>query len=227
MKIELRSQPSYTIAYVSLDHGESVLAERNSLAVASDGIEASFTTGSGGLVKAALRRGLGGEYFFMGRYTATVHGAWVGLAPRYPGDVVDVKLDNAGILAEQGSLLACCGNVEVDVKYAGMRKIALREGATVLRIHGTGDALLSTYGAVQRFDLEAGNGIVVDTGHFVAMSDTCTMQIGLLGGVVSSAASGEGLVARITGPGSVWIQTREERSIRNWLFPERKQNILG
>jgi uncharacterized protein (TIGR00266 family) len=227
MKIDLRAQPSYTIAYVSLDYGESVLAERNSLAVASDGIEASYATGSGGVVKAALRRTLGGEYFFMGRYTAAVHGAWVGLAPRYPGDIIDIKLDNAGVLAEQGSLLACCGNVDVDVTYAGIRKIALREGATVLRVHGTGDALISTYGAVQRFDLADGEGIVVDTGHFVAMSDTCDLRVGLLGGVVASAASGEGLVARITGPGSVWIQTREERSIRNWLMPERKQNRLG
>jgi uncharacterized protein (TIGR00266 family) len=224
MNIELRSQPSYTIAYVTLDHGESILAERNSLAVASDGIEASFSTGSGGLTKAAVRRLFGGEYFFMGRYTATVHGAWVGLAPRYPGDVIDVKLDNAGILAEQGSLLACCGDVNIDVSYAGVRKILLREGATVLRIHGTGDALISTYGAVQRFDLRDGEGIIIDTGHFVAMSETCTMNVGLLGGAVTSAASGEGLVARVTGPGSVWIQTREERSIRNWLFPERKQN---
>ena len=227
MKIKLRAQPSYTIAYVTLDQGESILAERNSLAVASDGIEASFTTGSGGVVKAAMRRVLGGEFFFMGHYTATVHGAWVGLAPRYPGDVVDIRLDDAGILAEQGSLLACCGDINVDVSYAGVRKILLREGATVLRIHGTGDVLLSTYGALQRFDLKDGESVVVDTGHFVAMSETCDMRVGLLGGAVTSAASGEGLVARITGPGSVWVQTREERSIRNWLFPERKQNRLA
>lgn len=227
MKIDLKCQPSYTIAYVGLDHGESVLVERNALAVCSDGIEASFATGSGGMFSAAMRKTLGGENFFMGRYTASVHGAWVGVAPKFPGDVIDIELKDSAILAEQGSLLACCGNVDIDVRYAGVRKILLREGATVLRIHGTGDALLSTYGAMQKFDLAAGQSIVVDTGHFVAMSETCTMNIGFLGGAVTSAASGEGLVARITGPGSVWTQTRAESALPNLMFPRRNQNRLG
>jgi uncharacterized protein (TIGR00266 family) len=227
MNIDLKCQPSYTVAYVGLDYGESVLVERNALAFCSDGIEASFTTGSGSLISAAMRRGFGGENFFMGRYTAGVHGAWVGVAPKYPGDIIDIKLRDSAILAEQGSLLACCGNVDIDVRYAGVRKILLREGATVLRIHGTGDALLSTYGAMQKFDLADGQAIVVDTGHFVAMSETCTMTVGFLGGAVTSAASGEGLVARITGPGSVWTQTRAETRLSSWVLPDRRQNRNG
>lgn len=227
MNIDLKCQPSYTVAYIGLDHQESVLVERNALAVCSDGIEASFATGSGGILSAAMRKTFGGENFFMGRYTATVHGAWISVAPRYPGDIIDIKLNGEGILAEQGALLACCGNIDIDVRYAGARKILLREGATVLRVHGHGDALLSTYGAMQRFDLNAGQGIVVDTGHFVAMSETCTMRVGFLGGAVTSAASGEGLVARIAGPGSVWTQTRADLPNASLMFPNRNQNRTG
>lgn len=227
MQIDLRCQPSYTVAYIGLDHQESILVERNALAVCSDGIEATFSTGSGSLMSAAFRKTLGGENFFMGRYTAQVHGAWVSVAPKFPGDIIDIKLQDSGILAEQGSLLACCGNVDIDVRYAGVGKILLREGATVLRVHGTGDALLSTYGAMQRFDLAEGQGVIVDTGHFVAMSETCTMKVGFLGGAVTSAASGEGLVARITGPGSVWTQTRAEAALASLLMPKRSQNRLS
>lgn len=225
MDVQIRCQPSYAIAYCSLEAGEAVLAEASSMAAMSGGIRPTGGVGPGGIVKATLRRALGGESFFMGRYEAQIQGAWVAIAPRYPGDiaVVDVS-DVGGVLVESGALLACSTSVHLDVKYAGLRNMVLREGATLLWAHGEGLVLLASYGAIERLDLGEGETVVIDTGHMVAFSESVKMRVGPLGGVAASVIIGEGLVGEMRGPGSVWIQTRAEQALSDWLFPDRAQN---
>lgn len=225
MQVSLRCGPAYSIAYLSLGLEERVYVERGALTAMSDGIAVEASIGNAGVRRALLRRFAGQETFFMGRFRATQHGAWIAVAPHLPGDITAVDLSQTGnILAQSGALLAHDCRVTVDVRLSGMRVIVLREGVTMLRLSGDGVALLGSYGAVERIDLEAGHRVVVDTGHLVAYREGMAMRIGPLGGVASSAASGAGLVGEFVGPGSVWIQTRAENQLRDWIFPDRAHN---
>lgn len=97
----------------------------------------------------------------------------------------------------------------------------------MLRATGTGKLLLCTYGGFVRHWLNEGEQVIVDTGHLVAFDETVQMKVGTLGGVMTSGFTGEGLVAQMTagpGGGAVYIQTRAEAGIRDWLFPKRSQN---
>lgn len=224
MQVNIECGPAYAMAYCHLDMGESVLAESGAMSLMSSGISMSAGTG-GGVIKGLARKAFGGESFFMGKYTATVHGAWVALAPKYPGDVVTVDLSKTGdIVAESGSMLGIGNDVELSVVGAGVGNVLMKEGITMLKLSGTGTALLCTYGGVQQFDVGAGQSIVIDTGHMVAYSAGMKTQVGAVAGVSASIASGEGLGMRIEGPGHVWIQTRAETQLMSWLFPDRKQN---
>lgn len=225
MDIKIECQPAYAMAYISLDVGESVLVEQGAMAAMSAGVSVSAGMGPGGVGKAVMRRAFGGESLFMGRYTAELHGAWVAVTPRYPGDIAEVDIDAGhGYRFEAGSFLAASEEVHVDVKYAGARSVIQREGITMLGVHGQGKALVCSYGGVQRFNLPDGATMIVDTGHLVGMSDTVSMKVGPLSGVATSVITGEGLVAELTGPGCVFVQTRAETQLRSWLFPEKKQN---
>jgi uncharacterized protein (TIGR00266 family) len=221
MEIQIRCQPSYAAAFLILDHGETVLAERGALVAMSAGVDAGASAGSGGIGRAAMRKAFGGENFFMGRYTATAHQAWVALAPGYPGDIcaVDVHEGSDSLFVQQGSFLAGGPGVNVDVRYGGVKTVVMREGITTLHVHGEGQALLSSYGGLLPFTLSDDEVMVVDTGHLVAWSAGTEMKLGLLGGAVASAATGEGVVATMVGPGRVWIQTRSEGELSSWLFP--------
>lgn len=194
------------------------------MAAISAGISVSAGMGPGGLKKAALRNQLGSESFFMAKFTSDVMGAWVALAPRYPGDIEQHALQGDGLLVQTGSLLGISEGVDVDVKWAGLRSIVMREGSMLLRLHGHGTALIAAYGGFQRFDLADGEVMVVDSGHLVAFGDTMKIQIGPLGGVRVAMFSGEGLVAKLTGPGPVYIQTRAEQGLRSWVNPDRGHN---
>lgn len=226
MRVDFHSRPAYALAVCYLDYRETIRVESGAMATMSDSIHVSADAGPGGLVKGLIRKQFGGESLFMGRYQAGVQDAWVAVAPKMPGDIIDVDLDESrpALIAEAGSLLAMSETIDVDVKWAGVRNIALREGATMLRMSGVGKALLCTYGGFIRHYLQPGQTIVVDTGHLVAYDDTVTMRIGPLAGLVTAGFSGEGLVAKMTGPGACYVQTRAESEVRSWLFPDRAQN---
>lgn len=212
------------MAYCFLEAGESVLAESGAMAAMSAGISVSAGIGPGGVTKAVLRKQLGGESFFMARYSSTVHGAWVALAPRYPGDVEHAVIQQGqALLIQSGSLLGVSGGVSIDVRWAGMRSIVMREGSMLLRVAGAGDVLMASYGGIQKFELAEGEQMVVDTSHLVGFSEDISFKVGPLGGVGVAALSGEGIVAKMTGPGLVYVQTRAETGIRGWLFPKAEQ----
>ena len=222
MEVRLSCQPSYTLAYCFLEAGESVWSERGAMAALSAGVTVGAGFGRGGVSKALLRKETGGESLFMTKFTADVHGAWVALAPRYPGDIQTCAVvQGEDLLVQTGSLLGHSDGVEVDVKWAGVRNVVLHEGATVLRVHGDGEVLLASYGGLQRFELAAEEEMIVDTGHLVAYGIGVGIKLGMLGGARVAAMSGEGIVARLTGPGPVFIQTRAEQGLTSWLAPSR------
>lgn len=224
MHIDIACSPSYSVAYCYLNHKESVLVESGGMAYMSAGIAVSAGV-SGSLASAVGRKLIGGESFFMGRYTANVDGAWVACAPQFPGDIAVEHLSGGDdLLIETGSLLAASEGIDIDVKFSGVSAMVLREGAAMLRCSGAGDLVLSSYGGIQRFVLSPGESLIVDTGHLVGFSAGMKNKAGPLTALATSAIVGEGFVAAFEGPGIVLTQTRSEQGMKQWLFPTRQQN---
>ncbi len=53
-----------------------------------------------------------------------------------------------------------------------------------------------------------GERYVVDNGHLVAWNTKYILERVASGGIISGLSSGEGLVCKFTGPGTVFMQTR-------------------
>ncbi|HXQ69249.1 MAG TPA: AIM24 family protein, partial [Pyrinomonadaceae bacterium] len=80
--------------------------------------------------------------------------------------------------------------------------------------------LVSSFGAIYRKQLRAGERYVVDTGHLVAWEGS--MQYTLrkaASGFFRSLMSGEGIVAEFSGPGELLIQTRNLAALAGLLKP--------
>lgn len=238
MQIKLAHQPSYAMAYCILARGDSLVVERDGMSQMSAGLEVSSGWGPGGMKRAAMRQMFGGEHVWLATYSAQLHNAWLAVAPRFPGDIAVVdfaRLGGRGVVCEQGSFLACTGpggghtGVEIDVRYTGARTMLLREGATMLRLHGDGTALIGSYGGIEVIPLQPGEMRIVDSGHLVGFTDDVSLTVGPLGSVTQSVLTGEGLVAKVTAPDHagavIWTQTRSEQHIRGWLMPDKQQNV--
>jgi len=218
MQIDIEYSPAYAMATTTLDAGESVKSEAGAMVAMSGGVR--LETSTGGIVKGLKRMALGGESFFLTTYTAEQAGAQVAFAPSLPGDVVHQSLAGETMFVQSGSYLASGPGIDVETRWGGAKTFFSREGLFVLKASGTGDLLLSSYGAIHERTLAAGETFTVDTGHMVAWSERVQYSVRKIAGWKATLTSGEGLVVDLTGPGTVYLQTRSPESFIDWLAPK-------
>ncbi|MFQ5556546.1 MAG: TIGR00266 family protein [Acidimicrobiales bacterium] len=218
MELQVRHNPSFSVARALLGAGESIRAESGAMmAMAADTrLDAKI---EGGLVKGLKRSVLGGESLFITTATAGPQGGWIDLAPSLPGDLTVVSISpTTPLLVQKGSFLCAEQGVEIDTKWGGFKSMFGGEGAFLLRASGQGEIVLSTYGALDRFTLQAGQEVVVDSNHMVAFSESVTMQLKKASDTAwKSMKSGEGLVFLFTGPGELMMQSRNPDEIVRYI----------
>jgi uncharacterized protein (TIGR00266 family) len=225
MQVEILYRPSYSVAQVMLDKNEIVQAESGAMVGMSPEM-AMETQAKGGLLKSITRSMFGGESFFLNTYTARRDGDRIILAPPLPGDIAVVEMRGETLLVQSGSYLASSTGIQVDTKWTGAKTFFGSEGLIMLKISGMGTLIISSYGAIHPMELNAGEKFVVDTGHLVSFEEQIHYQVKKVAGWKSTLFSGEGLVAELTGPGKMNLQSRSQDSFLSWLIPRLpKQNV--
>ncbi|MEB3221270.1 MAG: TIGR00266 family protein [Candidatus Sericytochromatia bacterium] len=236
MRYEIAYQPSYSLAVVHLERGEEIRCESGAMVSMSSDLvlEAKMNGGSenkgllGSAFGALKRKVLGGESFFVTTVRADQAPGEVTLAPSTPGDIVAMPLDGRALLVQAGSYLASAMTVEVDTKIdlgGGIKNLVGGESLFFLKVSGRGPVFLTSFGAIHEKKLQPGERYTVDSGHLVAYEEGMAMDVGMAseqGGFLkrglNSVTTGEGLVMKFTGPGTVWLQTRNPEAFSNWVY---------
>ena len=225
MKINISFKPSYAMATVFLNEGESIKSESGAMVGKSDNISIqTHKAQRGGLLKSLKSAVLGGESFWMNTFTAHRGAGEVKLAPTLPGDIVQVELSNQTVFVQSTGFLASDPAIEMDTKFQGLKGFFSGESLFFLRLSGSGPLLISSYGGIDV--MEVNGTFIVDTGHIVAFEDSLTYEITKFGGWKSFFFGGEGLVARFKGRGRVWVQSRNVPGLGAWFrenLPPRKK----
>ncbi|MFM9036751.1 MAG: TIGR00266 family protein [Actinomycetota bacterium] len=219
MQVQTRQGPSFGVARITLGPNEPVRVESGAMMTMSPGVELS-SKAEGGVLKSLKRAALGGESFFVSTYTASAQGGHVDVASRLPGDVVAFEVNSSTpLFIQKGSWLANDTNVAIDAKWGGFKNMFGSEGGFIIRAEGNGLVVFGCYGALESWDLAAGQSLIVDTGHMVAYEGSVNMAMRKAsgGGLIQSFKSGEGLVFEFTGPGKVWTQTRNPTELIGWI----------
>jgi len=218
MRIDVRHNPSFAVARVSLDPGEVFRAESGAMMATSAGIDVKAST-QGGVMKGLKRSLLGGESLFVTTFTAPASGGWVDIADHLPGDIVVTSVSaDKPLSITRGCWLASGGAVELDTKWGGFKNLFGGEGGFLVLAHGDGPVVLACYGAIDTISLGPGESVTIDTGHVVAFDPGVTSAIRKVsGGMVQTLKSGEGLVFDFTGPGWVMTQTRNPSALETWI----------
>lgn len=218
MDVEILYKPSYSLGVIKLSGGEQVRVEGGAMVSMSAGVTLE-TKAAGGILKSLARSVLGGESFFQNTFIAPSGGGEVSVAPALPGDLFSINLDNEGLMVQSGSYVASESGVELDTKWGGAKTFFASEGLIMLRAKGSGELLLSSYGAIHEMNLSDGEKYIVDTGHLVGFTEGINFKVKKVGGLKSTLFSGEGLVVELTGPGRVLMQTRSTDAFLAWLLP--------
>ncbi len=218
MQIEIKYQPSYSLAVVSLATGESIQAESGAMVSMSANVQVD-TGMKGGVLGAVARKVLGGESLFANTFTAQDAPGEITLAPSLPGDITTVGISRQTLFIQSGSFLAGDPGIELDLKWGGARGFFGSEGLFLLRATGTGALLLSSYGAIHQVEIAPSRPYICDTGHVVAFTHGLQFDVRRVGGWKSTLLSGEGLVCAFGGTGTLYLQTRSTQAFLSWLVP--------
>ncbi len=224
MQFEILHRPAYALAVVSLDDGETVVAEAGAMVSMDTNVSMETTAAKKkdeGLVKglfAGLKRMVAGESFFQNRFTAGGAGK-VTFAPTHVGDINVHEINAVGLMLQSKSYLCSGTEVDVDASWGGAKSFFGGEGMIMLKATGSGPIAFNSFGGVKELDIDG--EYVVDTGHIVAFEDTLTFKVGKFGGGWKAFLfGGEGLVCNFSGSGKLWIQTRNPQGFGEAIGPK-------
>lgn len=201
--------------------GQSICTESGAMSWMSANIQ--MTTNSGGGIGKMFGRLFTGESLFRNEYTAMGGEGMIAFASSVPGSIIPYRVTPGnGIIVQKGGFLAMEKGLDVSVWF--QKRLGATffggEGLIMQRISGDGIVFLEIDGYCKQYTLGAGQSIVLSTGYLAAMTDSCTMDVQTVPGWRNKLFGGEGFFnTRVTGPGTVYVQSMPIANMANELVP--------
>lgn len=233
MKHEILFDPSFSMIEIEINPDEVLQAKAGVMVSRSENITMDTRMNAGksvgfmqklkSIFVAFVKKALGGESFFINEFRANNNAAaTVSLSPILTGSILHKRLDNGTLTLQGGAYLASLGDLEVRVKFAGLKALFSGHGLFFLEITGTGDIFFSAYGGVLERNIDG--KFMLDTGHLVGFDGNLDYKIGkAAAGLASTFFSGEGLVMNFSGAGKVYIQSRNVGGLIDFVNPRLPQ----
>jgi uncharacterized protein (TIGR00266 family) len=222
---------------VELDPGEAAIGEAGSMMFMDAGIGMDSVFGDGsaqqggffGKLLGAGKRLVTGESLFTTIYTnQSTLKQRVGFAAPYPGKILPMNLKQLGgmLICQKDAFLCAARGVSLGIYFQQKLSVGFfgGEGFIMQKLEGDGLAFVHAGGTVMRRDLQPGQTLLVDTGCLVAMTPNVNFEIQYVGKIKTALFGGEGLFfAKVTGPGSVWLQSLPFSRLASRVFAAAPQ----
>lgn len=218
-RYEVHDRPAYSTLALYLEANQAVRATAGRMVSMSAHVNLDVQVQGG--VMGALKRVVTHESIFQSIFTAVGAPGELLLAPPMPGDIVPLELRNSTWFVQGSCYLAGDPALNLDAKFGGVKGFFSGTGLFLIYLAGTGTVFASAYGSVLKKSLAPGEKYVINNGHVVAFEGSVQYQLrkAAQGGWLKSFASGEGIVVEFTGPGEVYLQTRNIESLADILKP--------
>lgn len=226
---------------VELDPGEAAIGEAGSMMFMDADIEMDTVFGDGsqqqsglfGKLLGAGKRLITGESLFTTIYTNQGSGKKrVAFAAPYPGKILPMDLKQLGgtLICQKDAFLCAARGVTLGVAFQKRLGAGFfgGDGFIMQRLDGDGLAFVHAGGTVMRRELKAGETVFVDTGCVVAYTTGVDFDIQYVGKIKTALFGGEGVfLARMTGPGHVWLQSLPFSRLASRIFAAAPQTGGG
>lgn len=208
MKYEIQGG-NFPVLICTLDANETMITEGGGMSWMTQNMKME-TSSNGGIGK-MLGRMMTKESLFQNNYTAQGGEGMIAFASSLPGEIMALEVaPGKEYVAQKSAFLASTSGVTLSTFF--QKKLGAGffggEGFIMQKLSGNGTAFIEIDGAAIKYELAAGQQLVVDTGHVVLMSSTCSMDVQTVKGVKNVLFGGEGLFNTVvTGPGEVILQS--------------------
>jgi uncharacterized protein (TIGR00266 family) len=226
---------------VELDPGEAAIGEAGSMMFMEAGIGMDTIFGDGsagqsgllGKLLGAGKRLVTGESLFTTVYSNNARTKQrVAFAAPYPGKIIAMDLKQLGgmLICQKDAFLCAARGVSLGIFL--QRKLGVGffggEGFIMQKLEGDGLAFVHAGGTVVKRELAAGETLFIDTGCVVALTPDVNFEIQYVGKIKTALFGGEGLFfAKVSGPGTVWLQTLPFSRLASRVFAAAPQTGGG
>lgn len=217
------------VVELEVPQGERVFSETGGMLWMDETIEMETSVQKGKESKGVLdtflkaaSRALQGESIFLNYFKATRGPGKVAFASSFPGKLLPFQLKaGESIIAQRGSFLVGQEDVDLAMEWRGAGAAFFGgEGLILQRLTGPGLVFLEIDGELTERELKPGEKLLIDTGHIACFESSVTYDIQMQKGFKNIFLGGEGIfVARLTGPGKVWIQHMTMPNLAGRLVP--------
>jgi uncharacterized protein (TIGR00266 family) len=223
---------------IELDPGEAAVGEAGSMMFMDSNISMDTVfgdgsqSGSGGLLGKLLGAGkrlVTGESLFTTVYTNQgTTKLRVAFAAPYAGKILPMDLRALGgtLICQKDAFLCAARGVSLGIHFQQKMSVGFfgGEGFVMQRLDGDGLAFVHAGGTVVRRELQPGQTLLIDTGCIVALTPSVSFEIQYVGKIKTAMFGGEGLFfAKVTGPGSVWLQSLPLSRLASRIFAAAPQ----
>lgn len=205
---------------ITLDPGESVIAEAGAMVYMEEGISWEAKMGDGsepsqgfmGKMFSAGKRMLAGESLFITHFTNNASSRRsLGFAGNIPGSIVGIDLSRIGgaITCQRDAFLCAAKGTQISVTFTKRLGTGFfgGEGFILQRAIGDGKFIVHAGGKVVTKQLN-NEKLRIDTGCLVAFTDGIDYSIERAGNLGSMLFGGEGLfLTTLSGSGTVMLQS--------------------
>ena len=210
---------------IGLEQGEKIISEPGQFSWMSPNINlqtSAMTAGAKGFF-GVLGRALSGGGLFMNEYQTTGGQGMVAFAAKVPGMIMEVQVTpgKTYMVHRHGFL---CGTEGVELVIGFQRSLGAGifggDGLILQKLGGNATAWVELGGEIVTYDLVAGESLHVHPGHIGMFEDTVNFDITMIPGLKNALFGGDGLfIARLTGPGKIWLQTLTMPNLAHALIP--------
>lgn len=212
--------------HVALSRGESITCESDAMVMMEEPLDLVGRM-QGGIFQAVMRRLTNGESFFQQNITATRGDGDCLLSPQLPGGMEVLEVGNVQYCISDSAYVAASDGVQVTAQMQNLGNALFggTGGFFIGRSSGNGQLIVSGFGSIFSLECTPGKGLILDNGHVVAwdsslryeLSATTQKKQGLLGNLVNSVTSGEGVVLNFSGQGRVIVCSRNRSGFLEWI----------
>lgn len=219
MEYQIKGQVMQVVE-VSVPGGATLVTETGGMCWMDDGF--TMQTDMPGGIFGGLARAFSGESLFLTRYTAPPRGGRIAFAASSPGKILPVEL-KAGeeLICQKHAFLAAQDSVKLGIHFR--KRIATGlfggEGFILERLTGPGLAFLEIDGELEEKVLAPGQVLKVDTGYIAVFEPSVSFEVEMVRGLKNLLFGGEYFLARLTGPGRVWLQTMPLATLAGGIVP--------
>jgi uncharacterized protein (TIGR00266 family) len=204
---------SMPVLEVHLNQGQTIISEGGEMSWMSPNMQMTTKTAGAGQsgVLGVLKRAVAGGTIFMSQFTPQGGDGMVAFATKMPGHIKPIKLTtgNEYMVSQHGFM---CATMDVTLSIGFQQKLGAGifggAGFILERVGGEGVAWIELSGELVEYDLAAGEQMLVHPGHVGLFEAALGFEITMVKGVRNIMFGADSLfLAKLTGPGKVWLQT--------------------